>query len=247
MSGAGGRLHRRRRERPDLDLAQRHEALARIHVEAGQGAEEGLQVGMLRAAEDVVDGARLHDLAMVDHNHLVGHVRHHAEVVRDEEDGHAEVPLQLLHELQDLGLDGDVERRGRLVGDKERRAADERHGQHRALAQPAREFERILVAGRSGSRKPTLPSISTTAPRTSSAATGLCSCSASPIWSPMRWTGESEDIGSWKIMPIRPPRSACISGPIRGSAAMSIAFSGASGSRKVIEPPRMSPVRAGCP
>ena len=31
----------------------------------------------------------------------------------------------------------------------------------------------------------------------------------------MLWTGESEDIGSWKIMPMRPPRNALISGPSR--------------------------------
>ncbi len=48
-----------------------------------------------------------------------------------------------LIEPQDLGLDGDVERRRGFVGDQQRRPADQRHGDHGALAQAARQFERI--------------------------------------------------------------------------------------------------------
>ncbi len=54
-----------------------------------------------------------------------------------------ELVLEILHQLQNLGLDRDVERCGRLVGDQERRVADQRHGDHRALAQTARELEGI--------------------------------------------------------------------------------------------------------
>ena len=49
------------------------------------------------------------------------------------------------NELQDLGLYRHVERGGRLVGDQQRRAAYQRHRDHRALAQPPRELERIAV------------------------------------------------------------------------------------------------------
>ena len=44
-----------------------------------------------------------------------------AQVVRDEDDRHAALVAQLLQELEDLRLDRHVERRGRLVGDQERR------------------------------------------------------------------------------------------------------------------------------
>ena len=60
----------------------------------------------------------------------------------DQQHGHAEAGLQVLQQLEDLRLDGDVERGGRLVRDDQRRAADQRHRDHRALAQTAREFER---------------------------------------------------------------------------------------------------------
>jgi hypothetical protein len=62
---------------------------------------------------------------------------------RDQQQGHAQFPLQVAHQLQDHRLDGHVERRGGLVGDQQRRPADQRHGDHHALAQSARQFERI--------------------------------------------------------------------------------------------------------
>src|SRR5688572_7289598 len=49
-----------------------------------------------------------------------------------------------------------------------------------------------------------------------------CSFSASPIWSPMVWTGDSEVIGSWKMIEIAPPRTWRITGPLRGCCAISM-------------------------
>ena len=57
-----------------------------------------------------------------------------------------------LQELEDLRLDGDVERRRRLVGDEELRLARERHGDHHALALPAGELVRVGVDVRLGRR-----------------------------------------------------------------------------------------------
>ena len=51
--------------------------------------------------------------------------------------------LNLLQELEDLRLHGDVERGGRLVGDQEVGLVGERHGDHDALALSARELMRI--------------------------------------------------------------------------------------------------------
>ena len=61
----------------------------------------------------------------------------------DQQHGHAEALLKVLQELQDLGLDGDVERRGRLVGDQQVRVVRECHGDHHPLALPAGELVRV--------------------------------------------------------------------------------------------------------
>ncbi len=113
----------------------------------GKRLQERLEIGVLRAPEDVRRRAGLGDLAVVDHHHLVGHVGHHAEVVGDHQDRHAELLLELAHEVQNLRLDRDVEGGGGLVGDQQGRAADQRHRQHGPLPQAARQFERIHLVG----------------------------------------------------------------------------------------------------
>ena len=49
-----------------------------------------------------------------------------------------------------------------------------------------------------------------------------CSRAASPTWSPMVWSGDRLVIGSWKIIAIRSPRIARITGPSRGRPARSV-------------------------
>ena len=58
------------------------------------------------------------------------------------------IPSSLLEardQLEDLRLDGDVERRGRLVGDQQLRLVGQRHRDHRALAHAAGELVRVGV------------------------------------------------------------------------------------------------------
>ena len=95
----------------------------------------------------VIDVARrpaLDDAARIHHVHPVGVARDDAEIVRDDDQRHAETPRQILHQLEDLRLDGDVERGRRLVGDDQLGLAAQRHGDHHALAHAAAEVMRIL-------------------------------------------------------------------------------------------------------
>jgi hypothetical protein len=61
----------------------------------------------------------------------------------DEHQGHAVAFLEVADEPQDLGLDGDVQGRGRFVGDEQFGSAGQGDGDHDALAHAAGEFERI--------------------------------------------------------------------------------------------------------
>jgi hypothetical protein len=72
------------------------------------------------------------------HGDPIGNLCDDAEVVRDEQDSGSLPRLQLLYELQDAGLCGDVESGGGLVGDEHRRLERERHCNHRALTLPSR-------------------------------------------------------------------------------------------------------------
>ena len=63
--------------------------------------------------------------------------------MRDEQHGHAHLFLQVGEKLQDLRLDGDVECRGRLVGNQQLGLVGKRHGDHDALALSARQLVRV--------------------------------------------------------------------------------------------------------
>ena len=105
--------------------------------------DQRLGVLLARRIEDRVRGADLHQLAVLHHRDLIGDLRHHAEVVRDEHDTGAVPLLQLADEAQDLGLRRHVERGGRFVRHQDLRVEDQRHGDHRTLALAAGELVRI--------------------------------------------------------------------------------------------------------
>src|SRR5205814_8491674 len=63
----------------------------------------------------------LHDLAQVHDRDPVRDVLDDGQVVGDEQVGQLELRLQVFQQVDDLGLDGDVEGGDRLVADDERR------------------------------------------------------------------------------------------------------------------------------
>ncbi len=71
----------------------------------------------------------------------------HRQVVGDEEIGQAEVLLQFDEQVEDLGLDRDIERGNRFVADDEFRLEGERAGDADALALAAGKLERVAVRG----------------------------------------------------------------------------------------------------
>ncbi len=100
---------------------------------------------MGRLAEYLAHRTVLHDPAEAHHRQALGHLRHHAEVVGDEQDAHAGTVLQLAHEAQDLRLHGHVQGGGGFVGDQQVRLAGHGHGDHHPLALAARQAVGKLV------------------------------------------------------------------------------------------------------
>ena len=100
---------------------------------------------MLGRSEQVVDGRAFDDLAGIHHRDLVADLGDHAEIVGDQNDRGPARRLQLAHQIEDLRLQGDVERGGRLVRDQKPGIAGQRHRDHDALAHAARQFVRIFV------------------------------------------------------------------------------------------------------
>src|SRR5919108_758423 len=111
----------------------------------GDGGEERLGVLVLRVRVHLLGRADLDELALVHHRDLVAHRADDCEVVRDEEVREPEVALQVLEQVEDLGLDGDVEGRHRLVADDQLRVERERARDPDALPLPAGELVRVAV------------------------------------------------------------------------------------------------------
>ena len=97
-------------------------------------------------AEQLAAFRDLDDAAEIHHADPARHVADHGEVVADEEIGQAELVLQVAHQIEDLRLHGDVERRGRLVADDELGLGGERARDRDALALAAGKFVREFLA-----------------------------------------------------------------------------------------------------
>ena len=100
---------------------------------------------MTGGGEEPADRGLLDDLTGVHDHDPVADLGHDAQVVSHEQHAHAELRAQRAEQLEDLGLDGDVERGGRLVRDQESRLARQRHRDQDPLTHPARERVWVVV------------------------------------------------------------------------------------------------------
>ena len=114
---------------------------------AGLGArlEQRPRVRVPRVAQHHLDRPALHDQPAVHDQHPAAVAGDHREVVADEDQRHPRFGPEAVEQRQDPRLDGDVERRRRLVGDDEARAAADRHGDHRPLPFAAGKPEGIRM------------------------------------------------------------------------------------------------------
>src|SRR5215831_4385233 len=144
---AGGRADQVGREA--LDRAQ---PLMLNRVHARHGAQQRPGVRVLWTAEDLLYRPLLHDLTGIHHDHSRAQSRNDPQVVRDHDDGRVQLLVQVTQQLQYLSLDRDVKRRGRLVGDQNRRLVGQAHGDHGALPHATAQLMRVvphsLVGGR---------------------------------------------------------------------------------------------------
>ena len=115
-------------------------------------------------------------------------------------------PAQPQEQLQDLILDGDIERRGRLIGEEELGAGRKGNGNHHALAHAARELMRIGIEPRAAVGDADHAQELDGARPCRLAGEARLYSRLSSIWTPTVRTGLSAAIGSWKMPRSRAPR-----------------------------------------
>ena len=95
--------------------------------------------------EDFPRGGLLHRFATVHDQGAIRHFRHHAHIVRNEQNRHALFFLQRFDQRQNLRLNGDIQRGRRLVCDQQTRVTGQRDGNHHALTHAAGKAQRIFI------------------------------------------------------------------------------------------------------
>ena len=95
-------------------------------------SDQALRAGMARRAHDLACGGGSDEAAGIHHGNAAGDFRGGANIVRDENDRHAELPLQLTQRRKDLDLNGNVKRRGRFAGQQQRGGTCQRQRSSRA-------------------------------------------------------------------------------------------------------------------
>jgi len=88
-----------------------------IRVRRGYGREQGQGIGVDGVVVQCFCGPVLHDVSQVHHRNGIADIADHMEIVGDEEIAETEFGLQLLQEIDNLGLDRDIEGRNRLIAD----------------------------------------------------------------------------------------------------------------------------------
>src|SRR5699024_2473339 len=105
---------------------------------------------VLRIVEDLLGEAQLHLAALAHHADRVADLPDDGEVVGDEQVCQAQFLLQLVEQLQNAGLHGDVQRGYGLVENQQFRFQDQRAGDGHALALPAGELPGTTAGQRLG-------------------------------------------------------------------------------------------------
>ena len=115
---------------------------------------------MARRFQHLLDRAALDDAAGIHDGHAVGQLGDHAQVVSDPDQRGVVLTADLLHAVEDLALDGDVQRGGGLVADDQVGLVQHGDGDGHALAHAAGELVRIALQALFGRGMPTISSAS---------------------------------------------------------------------------------------
>jgi hypothetical protein len=107
--------------------------------------QQRLGIRVQREIVQLVAVCDLDDLAHVHDGDAVADVADDGKIMGDEEIGQVELRLELLEQVDHLGLNGHVERADRLVADNELRFQRERSGNSDALTLAAAELVRVAV------------------------------------------------------------------------------------------------------
>ena len=100
---------------------------------------------MARVGIKLFGGRNLGHIPQIQHHDARGDMLHHAQIMRNENKRNAKFALQFHQQVDDLRLNGDIERRNRFIADDQPGVDDQRARNADTLALPARKLVRVAV------------------------------------------------------------------------------------------------------
>src|SRR5713101_1875557 len=107
-----------------------------LRLQVNDRREEALCVGMKRFVKNVPDRAELDKLSSIENRNPITDLSDNPQIVRDEQERHVIRLLEVLKNVENLGLDDYIEGRCGLVSDEERRLQDQSERDHYSLGHP---------------------------------------------------------------------------------------------------------------
>ncbi|MPN33311.1 hypothetical protein SDC9_180796 [bioreactor metagenome] len=100
--------------------------------------------------EHILQRPLLHNAARIHNGHLVAHLRHNAQIMRNHDHGGIIFLFEAVHKLQHLGLNGYIQGRCGLIGNEKLGVAGQGDGNDHPLLHAARKLMGIFIgaAGR---------------------------------------------------------------------------------------------------
>src|SRR5450756_1945622 len=109
------------------------------------GRQQTVRVRVTRRLEDLFGRRVLDNLAGIRDGDGLCHFSDDGEVVGNDENGHTRFRQQAAHQVQNLRLDGDIERRRGFIRDQELRVRGQCHGYHDPLTHTAAHLMGVLA------------------------------------------------------------------------------------------------------
>ena len=134
-------------------IAREHRAIqSSCRIGYRYRGQQRLGVGMTRRLKDLLCRPGLNKLAQVHHANLVRYLANNRQIMGDEHIAEGQRALKISQQVEDLGLNGHIKRRYRLVADQHLRASRQSPGDRQTLTLPAGKF--VWPAPRGIGRKP---------------------------------------------------------------------------------------------
>jgi hypothetical protein len=109
-------------------------------AEAVHGAQQALGIGVSRRSKQIFHTPFLDDLPRVHNDRPIAKLGDYAQIMGDEDYREAVLIFETAQHVKDLCLHRDIERRGRLIRDKQFGRPGKGGRNHHSLTHPSREF-----------------------------------------------------------------------------------------------------------